>query len=163
MEWICVVLIIMATKVICLSQTIASDRFILYTQEIFDADTCCWRLLASGEKYLEASEMIKEYLQKSKNISNRHSLHWHLGQMLAIAGHTREAKHYFKKTYNIFYRWLGGPDGRAWYYYAKGTVAFLDREKSKLIRIINKWPEENRMEKNYLMLQSLLEGWEQPY
>ena len=153
----------MANCNICSAQAISSDYIFLYPQEIFDSDTCCWRMLGADKKYLDASELIKEYLLKSKNISNRHSLHWHLGQMLAKAGNTKEAKHYFKKTYNIFYRWFGGPDGREWYYYAKGTVAFLDRDKNELIRILNKWPEEYRMDKNYLMLKTLLEGWEKSY
>lgn len=144
-------------------QSSVAEEYADYPQAAFDNDTCCWRLLAADEKYLDAAELIKMYLHSSTNISNKHSLHWHLGQMLAKAGQLKEAKHYFKKTYTIFYRWFGGPDGRAWYLYAKGSVAFLDRDKKELIQILNKWPEENRMDKNYLMLHALFENWEKPY
>jgi hypothetical protein len=153
----------MTTPVFVLSQKVDVHRCISYQQSMFDSDTCCWRMLADLAFYHEAAELIKLYLDKNRNITNKHSLHWHLGQMLAKAGQTEEAIYYLKKTYNGFYSWFGGSDGRAWYNYANGTVAFLERDKNELLQMIDHWPQDSLPDKNYKMLQTLLEHWELTY
>lgn len=144
-------------------QETAQARWLRYPQSVFDSDTCCWRTLASHGSYQEAATLIKMFLHENHDIPNKHSLHWHLGQMLAKAGETKEAIRYFKKTYNGFYSMLGGRDGKTWYCYAKGTVAFLERDKNELLRMIDKWPNENFQDLNYNMLQTLLNNWNLSY
>jgi hypothetical protein len=146
-----------------LAQNKTTLQYLDYPQSIFDSDTCCWRLMSANDSYAEAADLMKTYLRYHRRVENRMSLHWHLGQMLAMADQYKEAKTYFKKTYNGFYTWFGGTDGRAWYYYAKGTVAFLDSDKEKFIRLLAKWPRDSLAEKNYDRMQDLLLHWELTY
>ena len=130
-----------------------------YPQSIFDSDTCCWRELSAAGSYAQAAQLINAYLLYHDHVENRHSLQWHLGQMLAMGDQYNEAKKQFRKTYSVFYSWFGGEDGKAWYLYAKGTVAFLERDQKEFVRLMEKWPEENLDDKNYAMMQTLLGHW----
>ena len=125
-----------------------------YSQEIFDSSTCCWRKLSAEDKHTEAAKLIVEYIN-SPNAANKHSLKWHAGQMYAAAGNNKNAITYYKKTYNIFYKWFGDA---GWYYYAKGNVAYLKKDKAKLKKIISKW-EKKKLERdiNYKALVEMLE------
>lgn len=158
-----IILISFYSALSLLAQNATCLRYLDYPQSIFDSDTCCWRLMSANDSYTEAADLIKTYLRNHQHIENRHSLHWHLAQMLAMADQYKEAKANFKKTYNVFYTWVGGTDGKAWYYYAKGTVAFLDRDKEKFIRLLSKWPSDSLSEKNYDRMQDLLLHWELTY
>jgi len=126
-----------------------------YEQSIFDSDTCCWRKLSSEGRHNEAAELIVEYISHSPNSVNKHSLKWHAGQMYAAAGNNKKAITYYKKTYNIFYKWFGDA---GWYYYAKGNVFYLKKDKAKLKKIISKW-EKKKPERdiNYKALVEMLE------
>ena len=159
----CVLLGLISGVLPVLAQDAATQPGLEYPQSIFDSDTCCWRELSAAGSYAQAADLIKAYLRYYDHIENSHSLQWHLGQMLAMANQYKEATKQFKKTYSIFYGWFGGADGRAWYLYAKGTVAFLERDKKKFIRLMEKWPEESLREKNYVMMQTLLRHWELSY
>jgi len=122
---------------------------LFYNQDTFDSDTCCWRQLSNNKKYIEAANLIVLYLKTEKPV-NRHSLNWHCGQMFAMAHSDKLAKKYFKRTYSIFYKWFGDTDAKTWYYYVKGTIAFIDNDKKKLESIIhtwkNKYPPDNNLE-----------------
>jgi hypothetical protein len=135
-----------------------------YTQKEFDADTCCWRKLAKEQQYQQAAAAITLYLfsHKRKEV-NWHSLNWHAGQMYAKAGLNKLAKTHFKNTYSIFYKWFGNEDAKTWYYYAKGTEAFLDGNKNKLEDILNKWERCYPADKNYEALKKLLSNWGEDY
>lgn len=124
-----------------------------YNQEAFDSNTCCWRKLSAEGKHTEAAELIVNYIDNSPNAVNKHSLKWHAGQMYAAAGSNKQAIRYYRKTYNIFYKWFGDD---AWYYYAKGNVAYVKKDKRKLKRIIAKW-DKNKLEKekNYVALTEM--------
>ncbi len=134
-----------------------------YPQSVFDSDTCCWRKLSSERHYAEAATHIVAYIKGHKKVSNKHSLHWHAGQMYAMAGDYASGKKYFKKTYSVFYRWIGDEDAGAWYYYAKGTVAFLDGDKEELEGIIRKWEKHFPKDINYEALLQLLKHWGERY
>lgn len=134
------------------------------TQKEFDDFNCCWRKLSSEKHYAEAAAMLEDYVEHSPNAERKHPLNWHTGQLYAHAGDNRKAVKYMRKTYNIFYRWFGGEDGQAWYYYAKGTVAFLEGNKRQLERIISLWKstgvEENE---NFAKLHKLLSNFDKTY
>ena len=134
-----------------------------YEQAVFDSDTCCWRKLADEGRYNEGGQLILSYLDISQKITNPHALKWHAGQMFALAGNNRQAIKWFEKTYSIFYKWFGGQDGKAWYYYAKGTVAFLKRDKATLQKIIGHWDKQLPKDINYTSLTTLLEKWDKTY
>lgn len=134
-----------------------------YTTNQFNADTCCWRLLASTKQYSQAGNLIVQYLKTNTTISNTHSLNWHAGQMFAMAGNNHLAIKYFKKTYSFITKLFGDADGKQWYYYAKGTVAFIDRDKNKLERILTKWQTKYPSSKNYIGLKKLYDNWNKTY
>lgn len=135
---------------------------IAYEQVAFDSDTCCWRELGKLGRKEEAGRLIVLYLGKGK-VQNAHSLKWHAGQAFAGAGKGRLAKRYINKTYNVFYKWFGGEDGKAWYHYAKGVKAFVRRNKKSLIRIVRHWDRKLPKDKNCNQLKMLLANWELPY
>jgi len=142
----------------------AQTRELAYPQTAFDADTCCWRKLSAAGQHEQAGQLIAAYIDHSPNVENKHSLHWHAGQMFASAQNTKQACRYFKKTYSVFYKWFGGDDGKAWYFYAKGTVAFVQRNRELLERIIQHWQSHNlEQDRNYRSLVQMLEHWDKPY
>ncbi|MGQ2983279.1 hypothetical protein [Flavobacterium sp.] len=134
-----------------------------YPQTQFDSDTCCWRKISAEGKHHESAELIVNYIKNSQNAENKQSLNWHAGQMYAMAGEGRQAVKYIKKTYDSFYKWLGGEDGKGWYYFAKGTVAFIERDKEKLERIITYWKKELPLDNNYEELVTLYNNWDKEY
>jgi len=135
-----------------------------YEQAQFDSDTtCCWRKLSHAKRYHEAAVLITDYIDNSPNVDNKHALNWHAGQMFALANEAKPAIKYFKKTYTIFYKWFGGEDGRAWYYYAKGTVAFVKRDKPALQKIINRWSKTLPPDLNSKMLNQMFDNWDKSY
>ncbi|MFT3910978.1 MAG: hypothetical protein QM737_16280 [Ferruginibacter sp.] len=135
-----------------------------YKQVEFDSDTCCWRQLSGSGSFKQAAELIVQYLKCDSKNKNTHSLKWHAGQMFAATGLKKDAKRYFHKTYNIFAKWFGGKDGAAWYYYAKGTVAFIDGKERSLQRIIKKWNNKKLPKDiNYKTLVKLNDNFEKTY
>lgn len=135
-----------------------------YPQAVFDADTCCWRLLSKEGRNEEAGQLILDYIAHNKGKVNTHALYWHAGQVFAKAGDKARAKKSIRKTYSVLYRWFGGEDGRTWYYYARGTVAFLDRDRRRLQKLIRQWDRKKyEQDKNYRQLQLMLRNWEWTY
>ncbi len=158
-----IILILISGVLPVVMQNTTAQSCLEYPQSTFDNDTCCWRELSAAGSYVQAADMIKAYLRYHGQVENRHSLQWHLGQMLAMGDQYKEATKQFKKTYSVFYSWFGGADGKAWYLYAKGTVAFLERDQKEFVRLMEKWPEESLNDKNYAMMQALLGHWELSY
>ena len=149
------------TSSTCLAQQPFPEKN--YTQHEFDSDTCCWRKLDRQKKYKQSAELIVRYLQESPNATNKHSLRWHAGQMYGFAQDNRQAITYMKKTYNVFYKWFGGDDGRAWYNYAKGTVAFLRKDKKAIVKLLKKWEKGTTRDANYILLKRLHDNIDKPY
>ena len=133
-----------------------------YPQSAFDADTCCWRKLSEDKKYLDAANLIIAYI-KSNTSNNRHALNWHAGQMFAMAGENALAKKYFRKTYSVAYVWFGNADAKTWYYYAKGTIAFIDNDKHAMEKMIRKWRRKYPPGKNLEALERLKNHWDKSY
>lgn len=133
-----------------------------YPQVIFDSDTCCWRKLTASGKYHEAAELMVLYLH-SRNASNKHALYWHTGQMYAMAHEYELATKYFKKTYAKVYLWFGDSDAKTWYYYARGTVAFIKEDRKVLDKVIQTWSHKFPPDKNYNALLKLNAHWGDGY
>lgn len=131
-----------------------------YTQEEFDGFDCCWRKLNAEKQYAEAAALLQDYVLNSPNAVRKNPLYWHTGQMYAAAGDADRAVRYMKKTYNVFYKWFGDAQ---WYYFAKANVAFVQRDKKKLERIISKWENCLPQDGNYNDLLKLLKNWDKPY
>lgn len=157
------VLILLFISIICKAQNQEESKLLFYPQNIFDSDTCCWRYLSSHNKDLEAAKLVESYLKKSKLIINKHSLKWHAGQLFAEAGDYKKAKSYFNKTNSIFVKWFAHDDDKSWYYYVKGNIAFLDRNKTALKKILEIWSNKFARDKNYYALTRLYDNWDKPY
>jgi hypothetical protein len=140
----------------------SKNPLLLYHRTAFDSDSCCWRKLSADKKYLDAGNLIVSYLNNSKP-KNKHSLNWHAGQMFAMAHSDKLAKKYFKRTYSIFYKWFGDNDAKAWYYYAIGTIAFIDNDKKTLEKTIKTWKKKFPADNNYKALVRLNENWGKSY
>lgn len=123
-----------------------------------------WRQLSDEGDY-EHAAMILQYraIKEGRKSRTWHADNWHAGQMLAMAGKYEDAKASMKYTYNVFYKLFGGEDAKTWYYYAKGTIAFLDDDKQGLERIIDKWEVKYPKDNNYKNLQRLLDNWGETY
>ena len=125
-----------------------------YPLTTFNADTCCWRLMDKQGDYDGAAALIESYLVVNGHEVNVHALNWHAGQMFAKAGDYSKAKKYMRKTYSIWYR-FANRRAKAWYYYASGTVAFLNGNHGKVNSILKRWKKDNDDDKNYKQLQLL--------
>lgn len=134
-----------------------------YPITIFNSDTCCWRKLSASGQYEEAAQLILSYYGQNKKTVSRQPLYWHAGQCFAMAGTYKMAVKYMKKTYCPLFSWLGGEDGKTWYYYANGTVAFLEQDKKTLARMISKWRNNHSQDLNYQALLELKAHGELPY
>ena len=141
----------------------AQNAVLLYPEPAFNSDTCCWRTLSSKGEYIAAAQLVESYLDAHGKAVNRQALHWHAGQLFAMAGANSEASNHFHKTYNVLYKWFGGADGHTWYYYAKGTVAFLQRNRPRIERYLRKWRQHYPEDINYRALMRLLQNWDKPY
>ena len=152
-------LILLLSAIDCNSQS----GVLFYSESAFNSDTCCWRKLSSEGDYIAGAKLLEDYLETHDKNVNQQALHWHAGQLYAMAGANMEACSHFHKTYNVLYKWFGGADGRTWYYYAKGTVAFLHRNRPRLERYLRKWQQHYPEDVNYRALMRLLQNWDKPY
>jgi len=134
-----------------------------YPESIFNSDTCCWRKLSVAGQDEDAGQLILAYYHQNKKIANKQALFWHAGQCFAMAGENELAKKYMRKTYSPFFKWFGGEEGRTWYYYANGTVAFIERDKKTLSAMIDKWGRHYAQDINYQALVELLKHWDVTY
>ena len=116
----------------------------------------------ADKAYLEAASLIAGYLKQGQ-VVNRHALCWHAGQMYAMAHEYPAAKKYFKQTYAKIYLWFGDDDAKTWYYYARGTVAFIDDDIRALEKMIRTWERRFPTDKNYDALLNLHAHWGQDY
>jgi hypothetical protein len=145
------------------AQNNLSSTSLFYSLHVFNSDTCCWRKLTKEDHDEEAAHLILSYYGQNKKIVSKHPLYWHAGQCFAFAGQNAMAVKYMKKTYSKMFSGLGGEEGKTWYYYAAGTVAFLERDKKKLSGLVSKWENRYPQDLNYQSLLELLKHWELPY
>ena len=133
-----------------------------YDQTAFDSDTCCWRKLSKEREFEKSANLIVQYIKRGK-FENKQSLNWHAGQMFAFSSDDRQALKYFRKTFNFTQKWFGGHDGKTWFYFAKGTSAFINRQKDVLQKIITRWKTKLPIDENFHELVQLLENWDMNY
>ncbi|MDD2387214.1 MAG: hypothetical protein PHP52_10585 [Bacteroidales bacterium] len=119
-----------------------------------------WELLAQDGKYEEA---IVE-LQKQIDLSNKkfkYRDYWHLGQLYAYKNDYTTAIFYLKKSTNLFDQLFD----KQWRFYYKGTIAFLERDKAKLLKYHEKMQKQNSAyyEGNANTLKSLYENFDKQY
>ena len=96
-----------------------------------------WRAIAYQEGcHSVAGYLIEDYIAAHNIIPDEDNniLFWHVGQMHAYAKDYPRAKLYFTQSYDT--ELLPGEHGYEWALYAKGTIAFLDKDRPELKRII---------------------------
>ena len=139
------------------------DLSLSYPISIFNSDTCCWRKLSANNYHEEAARLLISYYKKNKKLINKQPLYWHAGQCFAFEGQNEMAIQYMKKTYSPLFNRFGGKDGKTWYYYANGTVAFLERNQKKLSKMILQWEKLYPLDINYNALLLLQRNWTASY
>lgn len=119
-----------------------------------------WRKLSKNGNFVEAaSELL--YLVLSDSTRNENADFWHIGQLYATDNQYEKAIFYFKKSM------IGrseNDDKQYWWYY-KGTLAFLQKNKSELKKYSNLLEENhtNYYANNAKILKSLLLNFKKPY
>ena len=104
------------------------DRQMVLSQEAFDQDLeGGWREIAKQDGCREAASLLLQaYLRYSVYpVEDQSMLRWHAGQLEAMAGDTLEAIALIRGTYDD----SPEPDAVAWRLYARGTIAFLQRDR----------------------------------
>jgi len=106
-------------------------RLIGLTYRDFDQDfKGGWRAISYKEGCKGAAQnMLKSYItyHDYKYKSDRNTLMWHTGQVLAGDDKYDEAVLYFKQTYKM------GQHSKEWNLYVEATLAFLSKDKPALI------------------------------
>lgn len=76
----------------------------------------------------QAAELLKSYQKRQEDQfrQNRSTLRWHTGQVLAATGEYADAINYFKQTYK------DNSEYPEWNLYVDGTIAFLEKDKTRL-------------------------------
>lgn len=99
-----------------------------------------WRALQREGKYLEAARLIDSYESSKADLggSERINLRFHAGQMYAFAGDPAQAlKRLREAKYPPEIIAQMGEDKaylESWNYYVDATVAFLERDRAKLLK-----------------------------
>ncbi len=97
-------------------------------QSSFDQDLKGgWRVVADKEGcLLIAADLIRDYRNAHETTNRTYVLFWHEGQLRAELEQTEEALSLFKNAYQ--------DRSNAWNYYADATIAYLERDKSALLK-----------------------------
>lgn len=119
-----------------------------------------WENLSQDGKYEEAIAELRKQMNFEDNKS-KHKDYWHLGQLYAFNNDYDSAICYFKKSANMFDLLFD----KFWRYYYKGTIAFLQRDKTKLNKYNCKMQKKKSAyyEGSANTLKSLFENFEKEY
>lgn len=120
-----------------------------------------WRMHSNAGSYNKAIKCLNRDLEKAENKHQKHSILWHLGQMYACNNEYDTAIVFMQKSTHYMVYFID----RQFYWYYRGTMAFLKRDKKKLHKYYMKlWPYRNGYyRKNAVMLKSLHDDFEKPY
>lgn len=120
-----------------------------------------WRELRDEGRYSDAIECLRNDLNAVENSKQKHAIYWHIGQMYAFKNDYDSAVTFIKKS-TSFLSYLFDSQ---FYWYYRGTMAFLKRDKKKLHKYYLKlWPYKNGYyRKNALMLKKLFDDFGKPY
>lgn len=119
-----------------------------------------WRKLSQNGNFVDAaSELL--YLTLSDSTRNRHADFWHIGQIYAQDNQYQKAIFYLKKSMKDHTEM---DDKQYWWYY-KGTLAFLQKDKERLEKFSKLLGENhtNYYSNNAKVLKSLLNNFDKPY
>ena len=120
-----------------------------------------WRDLKREGKYSEAITCLKKEFKVVSNRRQKHDVYWHIGQMHAFNNNYDSALVYIRKSTS----WLTFLVDRQFYWYYRGTIAFLKRDREKLKRYhLKLWSNKNGYyRKNALMLKAMYDYFEKSY
>jgi tetratricopeptide (TPR) repeat protein len=119
-----------------------------------------WEILSQEGKYEEAIAELQKQMDLEDNKS-KHKNYWHLGQLYAFNGDYATAISHLKKSTNMFDLLFD----KFWRYYYKGTIAFLQRDKTKLNKYNSKMQKKKSAyyEGSTNTLKSLYENFDKEY
>jgi hypothetical protein len=131
-----------------------------------------WRRLAQEGRFAESANLIDRYLKKHKDLdpSETVNLHFHAGQMYAFADDYEAALEHLKKA-RYAQEFEGIPEDvkaflDAWNSYVEATIAFLQRDKMKILRCrerIANGPKIDGKIPNLDIIDSLINHFDLPY
>lgn len=124
-----------------------------------------WRKIADTGKYTEAAKLIDRYAQEKKGLKEwqQVNLRFHAGQLYALAGRKAQALARFKKS--LFPKEPPNSPIR-WNAYVQATIAFLERDRKKLIKYrqeIANGPKFKGSIPNLDVVDRLIEHFDKPY
>ncbi len=109
------------------------DAMLTLDRDAFDQDMDGgWRVLALKGCDAEAAELIRAWRHEKRD--HRSILYWHEAQLRANAGQTAEAIALMKLTYSA----PEFDEGFGWNHYVSGSIAFLERDRDRLRRMIDR-------------------------
>jgi len=124
-----------------------------------------WRKVAQEEGFAEAGDLIDRYLKKHKDLGSSQTvnLNFHAGQMFAFANNYETALERFKNA-----KYDPEPEGIPirWNAYVDSTIAFLKKDKIKLLECRNQianGPKISGKIPNLDVVDSLIKNFDKPY
>lgn len=141
------------------------DSLCLTYQQFDQTSRAGWRYWASKGKYREAAKLVEQYLKRHSKLEKWQivNLHFHAGQLYAFANDYKEARVHLKRSLvkkeppNTPIKWNA---------YVSATIAFLDKDKKRLVRLrgeIARGPKWGDSIPNLNVVDSLLANLEKPY
>ena len=124
-----------------------------------------WRPLAAERDYLGAARLIDRYLEAHADLPEwqRVNLAFHAGQMYAHAGLTAEAIRRFESSFFA----TEPPGPIRWHAYIGATMAFLRKDKARLLACREEIAAGPRMPDgevaNLNIVDALIENFDRPY
>ena len=159
------IILLFAVTFLFLSSCVQDDVLDLDYRSFAKGPNSSWRKVAREKGFEEAGELIDRYLKKHSDLglSQKVNLNFHAGQMYAFAGHHETALERFK---NAKYDPEPEEIPIRWNAYVDGTIAFLEKDKIKLLECrkqIAEGPKINGKAPNLNVVDSLIENFDKPY
>lgn len=130
----------------------------------FDQGDNGWRELDKKGKFLEAAQVIEQYLDENKEKADKYYkentelgsvIVFHAGQLYATAG-----PKYYKKAIPFLQKSLRAED-KGWNLYVNGTIAFLESNKKGLHECLDALKKDDPKHIRVIVLDRLKRGLEQ--
>jgi len=159
-------IILLSAMTFLLLYSCVQNNFLNLDYQSFDQDpNSGWRKMAQEGGFSEAGDLIVRYLKKHKelSLSETVNLNFNAGQMYAFADNYETALERFK---NAKYDPEPEEIPIRWNAYVDATIAFLKKDKIKLLECRNKianGPKINGKIMNLDVVDSLIKNFDKPY
>lgn len=108
-------------------------EFTLIAQETIQSNEPLWWKMERENHFLEAASYLLHKVQ-SDSTRNSHADYWHIGRLYGYLNDYEKAIFYMTKSTEG----INLAEDEQWWWYFKGTIAFLNRDKKELFQYMNK-------------------------